>query len=62
MDGQKVKHLNLGMHNISVKYDDNQKKNLKWCWKKNVHAHFPQCYLKNNLFLPSNIIYSNGRM
>ncbi len=29
MDGQKVKHLNLGMHNISVKYDDNQKKNLK---------------------------------
>jgi len=40
---QKVKHLSLGLHKISIEHDDNLKTNLRWHAKMNVCARFLKC-------------------
>jgi hypothetical protein len=60
--------IELSMHKISFEHNDNQKTNLRWCSKRNVHAYFLKCSCKDDpLFsLKWSIVfsnnYSNGKM
>jgi len=60
LGGQKAKHLNLGLHNISIKCDDNFKTTLKWCWKMNDCAHFLRFSLEENSFVSLIVVQMVG--
>jgi hypothetical protein len=58
---QKVKHLNLGLHKISIERNDNLKTNLRWHAKMNACARFLKCspYRRSTPLFDK---YSNGEI
>lgn len=47
---QKTKHANLGLHEILIECNDNQKTTVRWCLKMNVRAQFLNFPYENDLF------------